>query len=113
MPIDLKHNWSHANQWILLCPGAYEFALQRVCAELVRDGYAVLRCADAEQLAELWRCEARRAAALARRRRGEPLHCMSHHLPEDVTRRFPCGHHPFVVTPEDRVRLKPQAAERP
>ena len=111
MPIDQEHNGVD-DEWVALHPGAYEDALQRVCDESTDDRYGALRCANDQEITKLRRRHAARTAALVRKRRGKPVHCLSHHLPDELVRRFPRGHHAFVVTPEDVTTMEPQPVVR-
>ena len=90
-------------------PGVYQHVLQRVCEEQAGDHYAALTDCD---LAQVERENAAAVAACVRERSGEPVHGLSHHLPDGMSPPF---HQPFPgfgisVTPDDRVTRRPRTA---
>jgi hypothetical protein len=89
-------------------PGVYRFVLQRMCEQEADRPYEVLQCdGSAGEMAALQGRHAERAAALVEERNGQPVHCLSFHLPQSVRDRFPRGERSFVVSPDDTIMMKP------
>jgi hypothetical protein len=71
------------------CPGACVEVLRRLCEERTHaNGDAILLSSSPEQLVQLQREHAERAAAMMRERMGEPVLAHSAHLPSGLPAPF-------------------------